>query len=234
MNGTELCCRFSGITNSLNYCGPSDAHRTFARFMQAGEGEREVQELLSRFEGLFPYLQLIAKKHNLQPFDYRVVEAYWLGNELLDAFTVDDFRSFLPELGKRGLPIVRQLQEKVPEGAIPHHTFNVLFVGVGQITGSVPTTLENMQNCMASWGEVISPSAVKGSVLIKNNGYSLSEAERTVRFGLVHPKIGDKVAIHWGECVHILNQQQYENLQKYTEKVIRAVNLISLPQRRTG
>ncbi len=229
MNGVELCCRFSNITNRLNYCGPSDAHQCFARFMQTGEGEKEVQDLLCKFEGLFPYLQLIAKKHNLSPFDSKVVEAYWLGNELLDSFTAEDFKSFLPELGKRGLPakVVSKLQEKVPVGAFPHHTFNVLFVGVGRITGSVPTTLQNMQNCMASWGEVVASSKVRGPVLnVKDDRYVLEDGERTVKYG-VEPKIGDKVAVHWGECVHILNQHQYENLQKYTEKVIRAVNSVS-------
>ncbi len=229
MNGVELCCKFSNITNRLNYCGPSHAHQCFARFMQSGEGEKEVRELLGKFEGLFPYLQFIAKKHDLEPFDYRVVEAYWLGNELLDVFTAEDFKAFLPELGKRGLPakVVSQLRENVPAGAFPHHTFNVLFVGVGQITGSVPTTLENMQNCMASWGEVVAPLKVKGPVLnVLNGRYVLSDTEREVKFA-VSPKIGDKVAMHWGECVHILNPRQYENLQKYTEKVISAVNSVS-------
>ncbi|MCX6708394.1 MAG: DUF6390 family protein, partial [Candidatus Woesearchaeota archaeon] len=86
-----------------------------------------------------------------------------------------------------------------------------------------------------SWGEVVAPSTVRGPVLnVKDDRYVLEDKERSVKYGVgINPKIGDKVAVHWGECVHILNQHQYDNLQKYTEKVIKAVNSISLPQRRT-
>jgi len=147
MKSTQLCCRFSIIPNKLSFCGPSNCYKTFTKHLKNNNNEQEIKDLLTKFEGLYPYLQLIAEKHNLSPFDYKVIEAYWLGNELLDAFTNKDLKKFFPELHKRGLPssIVEKLIKRVSKDALPMHTYNVLFVGVGQITNSVPTTLINMQ-----------------------------------------------------------------------------------------
>lgn len=230
MNGTQLCCLFSGITNKLQYCGPPDSFKTFVEHVKTGEHEDAVRQLLSRFEGLYPYLQFIAGKHSLDPFDRKVVEAYWLGNELLDAFSAEEFRAFLPELGKRGLPasVVEELQSRVPDGALPHHTFNVLWVGVGRITDSVPTNVESMRQCMASWGEVVETGelmTVRGPVLELDDGrFVLSEQASVVKPGVVGVSVGDVVAMHWGEVACVLDAQQRQNLEKYTRKVIAAVN----------
>ena len=58
--------------------------------------------LLRRFTGALPYLQLIARANAIaDPFDARVVEAYWLGNELLDGVEVRQlYDSLLERFGK--------------------------------------------------------------------------------------------------------------------------------------
>ena len=234
MTGTRLCCSFSRIPSQKNYCGPTSAHKELAEFVRTGQNEGRVQELLSKFEGLHPYLCFIAERHNLKPFDYRVVEAYWIGNDLLDVFGRDDFKQLIPELEKRGLPgsYANRLREKIPIGAIPHHSFHVLFVGVGQLTGRLQTTLENMLNCMLSWGEVISvdqnTAVVSGPVLrYNNNKFEMSmNGGRVVSYdpALIQPKQGDMIAVHWNECAYILGREQLQNLRKYTNFVIEAVN----------
>lgn len=234
MNGIRLCCGFSRVTNQRKYCGPKEAYKQMADFLRTEKGQDEVSSLLSQFEGLYPYLQLIAQKHGLSPFDDGVIEAYWLGNELLDAFSSEDYLAFFPELVKKGLPrqFVANLERCMPLGAIPHHTFHVLFIGVGRVTGSVPTNLASMKQCMATWGEVLhvgsSDLLVKGPLLQQQNSkFSLSShVEYTVSYepSLFQPKEKDMVAMHWGECACILNIQQYENLKYYTQKVIALVN----------
>ena len=231
MNGTLLCCEFANTPNLLKQCGPVESYHVLNNYILTKKNPKDIQKLLTKFESLYPYLQLIAGKHGLHPFDDRVAEAYLFGNELLDVFTAKDYRDFLPKLGERGLPdfMVKGLQKLVPEGALPYHAFHVFFVKF-QVTRKVSKTLENMVDCMVSWGEIIAPSTVRGPVLnVRDDRYVFEEKERSVKYGVgVEPKIGDKVAVHWGECVHILNQRQYENLQKYTEKVISAVNSIHL------
>jgi len=209
-----------------------NAHAAFVEHIKTGENETQIREMLSKFEGLYPYLQFIASKHKLDPFDFKVIEAYWLGNELLDSFTREDYQNFLPELEKRGLPqkYSKEAKERMPEGAIPHHTFHVLFVGVGRVTGTVPTNLESMQKCMATWGEVTETGQdtvlVKGPVLLKSEKFILQEKEYQVKYRkeIMQPKKGDHIAMHWGECAHELSPEQLDNLKKYTERVIEAVN----------
>lgn len=228
-----LCCKFAGIANRMEHCGPSKAHEVLYDFIRTGQREQEAKEALTRFEGLYAYLKLIADRHGLDPFDHDVVEAYWIGNGLLDGFTSWDFRTFLPALGKRGLPmsIVRRLQEMVPEGALPHHAFDTLFVGVGQLTGKVEMTLDNMRNCLVSWGRVDmvigNKIRVTGPMLGRFAGrYIMTfDAPRHIsRPSGLRPDIGDMVAVHWGECVHILDEKQRENLETYTRRVIDSVN----------
>ncbi len=234
ISGSALCCGFSGIVNKLNYCGPDQAYLEFAQFLQNGGDESKIRKHLSNFQGLYPYLSLIANKHGLDPFDRRVVEAYWMGNELLDVFTREDYVRFMPELGKRGLPQshVTWCQENLPEGAIPHHTFHVLFVGVGRVTGSVPTILPSMQNCMASWGRVVEldtdKATIEGPFLNQVSGrYTLENiTRRSVSFQpeLQHLKPDMMVAAHWGSVAAVLEQRQYQNLIRYTTRIIEIVN----------
>jgi len=52
----------------------------------ASEGGKQegLRHVAARFEGAWPYLQLIAACNGIgEPLDRRVVEAYWVGNELL-------------------------------------------------------------------------------------------------------------------------------------------------------
>src|SRR3989338_6132626 len=131
MKGIELAARFSYITNSLRFCGPKEASKQF--------------------------LQYLSKKNNKDIFDYEVIEAYWIGNKLLDNFTDDDNKKIIKKLMQRGLPksIGLDLIKNLPSGLVPHHNFNVMYVGVGRLTGSVETNLQNMDNYRISYGKVL-------------------------------------------------------------------------------
>ena len=152
MDGTELCARFSYITNKLQYCGPESCTEKIYSFITEGKYREDVLEALKKFEGLLPYLSVISD----DPFSYKAVEAYWIGNELLDKFTKKDMVKVIKNLVKNGLPqfLGEKLISKLKKGFVPHHSFNVFFVGVGQLTGSVATTAENMDKCRISCGRV--------------------------------------------------------------------------------
>src|ERR1700720_3436122 len=73
------------MPNRLSYCGPVGDNRTLFDYGIAGQADGGLTPLLKRFTGALPYLQLIARANAIpDPFDVRVVEAYWLGNELLE------------------------------------------------------------------------------------------------------------------------------------------------------
>ena len=71
------------MPNRLGYCGGDD-NRALYDYVVASAVDGGLTELLGRFSGAMPYLRLIARSiGSRDPFDPRVVEAYWIGNDLL-------------------------------------------------------------------------------------------------------------------------------------------------------
>jgi hypothetical protein len=88
--GTVRFIRYGLMPNRLRYGGGDDgSHRALFEYAVAGVSDDGLMPLLRRFTGALPYLQLISRANAIaDPFDARVVEAYWLGNELLDRVEV--------------------------------------------------------------------------------------------------------------------------------------------------
>jgi len=236
MDPIELVCKYSFITNKLRYCGPHDSYIKFLDYIKKPSDElaEEINQHLKRFEGLYPYLELIAKKLDLKPFDYKVIEAYWIGNELLDKFDEEDLKEMILALTKRGLPksYAEKLALKIPKGMTPHHSFNVIYVGVGKVTGSVEFNIENINNCMIRPGEVI--EVKEKTVVVKQKPYVFKE-NKLVLSKPIEKEIdylpeftslekGDKVSIHWDFVVEKLREKELENLEKYNQKNIFSLN----------
>jgi hydrogenase maturation factor len=236
MDGAELVGHFSFIVNRLRYCGPEKAYSLFLEYMKGNTDANNIRDTVKRFEGLYPYLQAIADKTGKDFLDYDVVEAYWLGNELLDGCNAIDVANVISTLMQRGLPktIGERLQQDIPADALPHHLFHVLYVGVGRTTGTVDSTLQNMENCMISAGKVIEVQSVDSLLvettrLEQNDGiYNLVPGEvKTaiyIKDMLPHIKVGDVVALHWGFAALRMTEQQQKNLEKYNARVLDAVN----------
>ncbi len=235
MDPIELVAKYSFITNKLRYCGPHDSYLRFLDYIknpskQLGE---EIKSYIKRFEGLQPYLHLIAKKHNLNEFDHKVVEAYWLGNDLLDEFNQEDLKEIIKALSERGLPksYAEKLCTNIPN-MTPHHSFNVIYVGVGKVTGSVKFNIKNINNCLIRLGEIVEVTNNKVTVKQKpyvydENKLILSEeTEEELDYlpDFVSLSKGDIVSIHWNFVVDKLNTEQHNNLIKYTNYNINELN----------
>ena len=84
IDGLARCSRYSFGPNRLHYCGP-DKTREIYDYIKEGAGDAGLGLILKEFKTLYPYLRLIAEANNIRNhFDDRVVEAYWIGNELLE------------------------------------------------------------------------------------------------------------------------------------------------------
>ena len=82
--GPLLFARYAYPPNELGYCGPTDPG---ALLESASDGFdlAELAHLATGFAGAWPYLELIAGCNGIaDPLDARVVEAYWVGNPLLE------------------------------------------------------------------------------------------------------------------------------------------------------
>lgn len=235
MDGVSLAARFSIATNRLNYCGPAEAEPALYRAIVSGTGSDAARRALEGFEALWPYLDAIGRKHHLDPLDEKVVEAYWIGNELLDRFDREDFRSLLTALMRRGLPasIAERLARHLPREPIPHHLFHVGFVGVGAVTGHVPTTLPNVEACRPAAATVVS---VEGETLrLRRTPLRTEEGrllpgdprEESVPFdrrALGDVRAGREVVLHWGWPALELSRAQARALNAYSERALSAAN----------
>ena len=102
--------------------------------------------ILQKFQAAYPYLKLIANSNNiLDPFDTRVVEAYWLGNELLDQVDLTQFCNSLRDRFAKQLnpKTLGYLLSKPPLGARPHHSFHIS--DVHSRTGTLDHSLDTME-----------------------------------------------------------------------------------------
>jgi hydrogenase maturation factor len=104
---------------------------------------------------------LIAGENGIaDPFDPRVVEAYWIGNGLLDRVGIRAFAGNLSEtqqLKKKISPKnLKWIIEKVPKGAKIHHSFHVFSIFTRTGHRMIAHTVQTMDECRISWGKIIS------------------------------------------------------------------------------
>lgn len=166
--GPLLFARYAFRPNELGYCGGDDARSLFDH-VREGVVDGDVLRLDREFEGAFPYLRLIAASNGIaDPLDRRVVEAYWLGNGLLDRIPATAFRDDL-RLRFRARTDPREwrwLSEHPARGARAHHSFHVLSVlpRTGLLRdGRLADVLGAMERCMIRPARVV---AVDGGDLL--------------------------------------------------------------------
>lgn len=226
--GSLRFIRYGFMPNRLRYCGPDD-NRTLFQYAIENTIDGGVKPLLRAFDGALPYLQLIARSNSIaDPFDDRVVEAYWIGNELLEGVEVRQLYDSLEErFGERLRGRARDwVLSKAPAGARPHHSFHVL--DIYRLVGERGDSLETMDSCRISWGTV---TAVQGSELVvQRRPVVLSEGK--LKLGAPVPvrvarqleargfadgaTPGDRVSLHWGWVCELLTGDQARRLQRYT------------------
>lgn len=239
-DGLQLFARYAYPPNERGFCGPAD-HRALLEYRAAGVSDQGLAELARAFTGPWPYLTLVAGAAGIpDPFDYRVVEAYWVGNDLLDRVPVGEFGRTLEDRF-RG-PAGRQwgfLAEGVPEGATCHHSFHVFgvypWVGLlGEDGRGQP--LRILDRCRIRWGrvrEVSGAHVVVSSRPLTWDGRRLAlgppATETAVQavdgLGLVGDVApGDWVALHWDWVCDRLSPRQLANLRRFTARQLDITN----------
>jgi len=240
MDGVALCSRYSFGPNRLHYCGP-DASAEVLAYIKNGASDLGLEALLAKFGTLYPYLQLIAESNGIaDPFDKRVVEAYWLGNPLLQKVSRQEFYEHLidkQEIKKRqGPKVFRWLEKKITQHALPHHSFHVL--NIWKRTGNVERlhTLESMDACRVSAGEVLAVDGPKITVkrrpiVYQGGKLSLGKPEGAqatrhleANFDIEQLQPGVIISMHWGQPCEVITKKQAEELEKYTLQSIAFAN----------
>ncbi len=228
--------RYGFMPNRLRYCGGDENRLLFDHAVER-IADGGLSQHLRKFTGALPYLQLIARANSIpDPFDPRVVEAYWIGNELLDTVEVRQlYDSLLERFGKQLQGRARALVlGKAPAGARPHHSFHVL--DVHSRVGELAHSLSTLDHCRVSWGRVAEVDggelAVDRVPLVLEGGKLVLSAptrERVVRQldgrGFADgAQPGDWVSIHWGWACEILAPHELRNLERYTRHHLTIAN----------
>lgn len=234
------CSRYAFGPNRLHYCGP-DASSEIAAHIKHNESDPALATLLTQFQTMYPYLKKIAEANHIEsPFDVRVVEAYWIGNDLLDHVSKQDFYDHLKDdhridkrIGKKSFAYV---EEKIGKGAVPHHSFHVL--DIWKRTGHVarPHTVESMASCIISWGTIKKADGMFFEVETEPLVYEAGKlalgapAMQKIARGLGAPidideaKEGDIITMHWGVPCEVITREEAATLKKYTLRHIALAN----------
>lgn len=240
LKGLALCSRYSYPPNSFSLCGP-DKQKNLKWYATTQETDQGTAEILSQFTTLFPYLSLIAYENNIRdPFDKRVVEAYWLGNSLLSRVSIRSFGRHLSDtlLLRKKLPgkKLESILVTLEDGALPYHAFHVL--AIYKRTGhlDIPHTVETMDACIINCGQVIriqsgtivvrtKPLRYIGNKLVFGKPITrtlMTQGEKDVLFKQL--KIGNWISYHWGYFCQKLTNIQLQHLIYYNNLSVNLAN----------
>lgn len=210
--------------------------------MKSDDADLGIQYLLEKFESMYPYLQHIAHCNGIRdPFNDRVVEAYWLGNALLDQVRKKDLYVHLSDglrlRTRMNTQAFTALRDKIGPLSVPHHAFHVFHVWQTVGWKEKAQTLDQLDNCRVSVGKVL---AVDGPWITVHTRPIISDASERLSFGqLVQKKIArslgadmdidcvqkdDLITIHWGVPCEIITTAQARNIEKYTQMSLDLAN----------
>lgn len=235
LDGLLLFARFAFMPNRLGYCG-ADVNAELLAYLKEGAADARLRRHLQTFAGALPYLRLIAESNGIpDPFDRRVVEAYWIGNDLLETVDWTRYARHLHDLlrGRVRPSVMELLASKPQEGARAHHAFHVLEVSARL---GLPGGDASLDHCRIGWGAVtaVEPGALVVSacpIVTRDGRLALGEARPTRvlraigddRF-LDGASSGDLVAFHWGWACVRLTPAQAAALERYTRGMLALAN----------
>ena len=240
MDGILRCTRYAFGPNRLHYCGPNKNSEIKA-YINEGAKDAGLEHLISKFQTLYPYLKYISRINGVaDPFDDRVVEAYWLGNSMLEKTDQKSFYRHLVEeqkikyrMGGKSFSVV---EDKIGRGAAPHHSFHVLNVWKRTGHDEREHTVETMDECRVSWGKVMEIDGPFITVLTEPLLYTDKKLfigtpikRKLVRqleseYDIEQVAIGNLVSIHWGVICEVITNEQVLNLKKYTLRNLTLAN----------
>jgi|SRR3989344_1692578 len=244
--GLLYCARYSVAPNFYGYCGP-DKNASLIDYLKEDKADKEMAHIFSDFDTLIAYLKLISFENKIEdPFDKKVVEAYWIGNQLLHNISNLNYLYLL----KEELNLVEKLDAKsfikikrktMALPFLPHHSFHVF--NIFRRTGNNPSfhTLKTMDECRIGFG-IIRHSRESGNpanFLVETKPLVIENGK--LKFGkpiikkitidykgkvfLKNLKIGDTISFHWGFVCEVLNNSQVKNLEYYTQRSIEYFNV---------
>lgn len=236
-SGPVRFARFALPPHTLGYCGSTGT--TPLSDYAGGFEDPGLRELARTFDGAYPYLEVLAGANGSQdPLAADVVEAYWIGNELLGQVGSHDFANSIDDRFRRRAGNEWGHLQRAAAGGIANHAFHVLSVmpWVGLLReGIVDEPLDIVDHCRISPATVVgfvdgddpvrrllvrrTPLRWSGSRLI--HGTPVVEVARTS----IEVDIGDTVAVHWDWVCERLTPRQVAWLRFVTDRQLAGLHV---------
>lgn len=226
---------YSVHPHELGLCGPQGAARgkLYQYLTTKKISGEQIKKMLLRFEVLFPYLKLIAESNTIEDWlDPRVVDAYWIGNDLLNRVGYGDLVNLVRGFAGKGqmtAAAAEKIAARVGKEHRPHHSFHVFVVG--SITGKVERGAIGQELCRIGWGKVQSIKndalVLRARTLARAGGKYLPKLgeEELIKIKrdpliLSRVKVGDIVTCHWGRAVEVISEDAARRLEYWTEMTL--------------
>lgn len=237
----ERAAFYALYPNMLGLCGPRGSGKDkLYRYLTTENkvDDRQARKLLEQFAAATAYLKLIAAANCISDWlDPQVVDAYWVGNDLLGRVRQEDLKAMILGLAAEGKIAKAAAEEAVARVHYqhrPHHSFHVMVIG--GLSGQVERGSIGQELCLIGWGRVVG-FGKKGELTVlakplRHEGGKVlpkleEEVERVVRRDvLLFPRVsvGDLVAFHWGRVVEIIDEDAARRLECWTERTLAYFN----------
>lgn len=239
-SGLRSAALYGYLPNKLGFCGPDGKreNKIIEDFLTGRNFSPKIFSIMEKFKGAYSYYKLIAKKNGIKNFlNKKVVEAYWIGNNLLKKVNRRDICKMIQEeFVESGMLSEKDALKRIkniPKNSKPHHSFHVFIFGT--VTNKINlNTLALKDICRVGWGRVIDKKR-KDRLFIK---YQPIEARGgSLIFGKVIEKeivwnkkiipkikLGDTVSVHWGMAVEKISAKKSAELKKHTLHTLKLIS----------
>jgi hypothetical protein len=237
LSGLKLATLYGMMPNKLGFCGSkkNKEQEILNDFLKGKIASAKIRSVLKKFEAAYAYYDLIAKENGIRdPLSEKVVEAYWIGNNLLERVNKLAIEKMIfDKFTKPGLLSKIQAKERVkriPKNSKPHHSFHVFILGtITERVNLSPIKLKDV--CRVSWGEVIRINDHKAELIVE---YRPVVKDKQIKLGVKRKKrlkwdkkiidkikIGDWISFHWDMVTQVLTEKKVKSLMKYTQNTLK-------------
>jgi Family of unknown function (DUF6390) len=232
--GAVRFAQYAYPPNELGYCGPAGAHALLDA-AATGDIERRARE----FEGAWSYLEFLAESAGVDdPLAVEVVDAYWVGGDLLDEV---DPAALVARLEDRFRGQVGGTWRGAAARAAAHHSFQVfeVYPWAGLLRDGRPPgpAVNILDRCRIRVGEVLTVDGEEVTVasrVLAWDGRWLDESgpvTERVRWSVQGsslidvPAVGDCVALHWDWVCAVVTPDQARTIETLERRQRAAVGL---------
>ena len=187
------------------------------KFVKTGEGE--LKKVRDGLEKLFSYVfyVLIAQQNSIEDFfDVRVVQAHWIGNDLLKSVTREDIRNLLLVLRDSEWDreiLAWYLVDLLRQKGLPHHSF---YAALNE--SRLPNCVGRSDNrrCSVDLGKAYE---LRSDLLVHTEHGLLECGFGFLERGQIEK--GDNVFVHLGEARRLANDDEVDRYRIWTDRTLR-------------